>query len=329
VLVAQLSRFGRADEVIELVQQPDPGEPGPGEVLIEAELFPINPADLEHLEGNYGARPPALPMIPGTEGVGLVAMVGPGVTHLEPGDRVLLPSPGAWRERVICRAAVLFALPTGVDARQLAMLRVNPPTAYLLLHQYVAPEPGGWVVQNAANSGVGHLVVKFAREVGMSSVSVVRRRELFEPLRAAGADVVVLDGPGLDRRVRDAIGDCMVPLALDAVGGAATQRLARCLSDGGTVVNYGVLSGESSVIDGRELIFRGVTLTGFWLRRWFAETPPDEIATLYRMLASKLADGALAVEVEAVYPLSRLKEAVAHAARGGRSGKILVSCGRG
>ncbi|MFZ0325238.1 MAG: zinc-dependent alcohol dehydrogenase family protein, partial [Actinomycetes bacterium] len=249
--------------------------------------------------------------------------------HLEPGDRVLLPSPGAWRERVIGDASALFALPTGVDPRQLAMLRVNPPTAHLLLHQYVAPEAGRWVVQNAANSGVGNLVVKFAREIGLRTVSVVRRQQLIEPLRTAGADVVVVDGPELAARVRDAIGDGMVPLALDAVGGDATQRLARCVADGGTVVNYGVLSGEPSMIDGRELIFRGVTLTGFWLRRWFAQTPPDEIATLYRMLASKLADDGFAVEVEEVYPLRRIKEALAHAARGGRSGKILVSCGRG
>lgn len=326
MLVAQLSGFGIADEVIELVERPDPGEPGAGEVLIEAELFPINPADLENLAGNYGATPPVLPMIVGTEGVGLVTMVDPGVTHVEPGDRVLLPGPGTWRERVVCNAARVFALPKGVDPRQLAMLRVNPPTAYLLLHQYVAPEPGQWVVQNAANSGVGRLVVELAGELGMKTISVVRRPELLEPLRAAGTDVAILDGPDLAARVRAVIGDDIVLLALDAVGGAATQRLAHCLTDGGTVVNYGILSGDSSMIDGRELIFRGVTLTGFWLRPWFAETPPDEIATLYRMLASRITDGALAVEVEEVYPLRRLKAAVAHAARGGRSGKILVSC---
>lgn len=80
------------------------------------------------------------------------------------------------------------------------------------------------------------------------------------------------------------------------------------------------------MVDNRELIFRDVMLKGFWLRRWFAETPPAEIAALYRTLAGKLADGTLAVDVEKVYPLRRLKDAVAHAARGGRSGKILVSC---
>ncbi|MGE5823473.1 MAG: zinc-dependent alcohol dehydrogenase family protein, partial [Bacteroidota bacterium] len=224
------------------------------------------------------------------------------------------------------KAAAMFALPAGVDARQLAMLRVNPPTAYLMLHRYVAPQAGHWVIQNAANSGVGHCLIKLAREAGMKSVNVVRRKELVGPLRAHGGDAVLLDGPDLDARVREPVGDGTLALAIDAVGGAATQRLARCVADGGTVVNYGALSGEACMVDNRELIFRGVTLTGFWLRRWFAETPPAEIAALYRTLAGKLADGTLAVDVEKVYPLRRLKDAVAHAARGGRSGKILVSC---
>ena len=327
MLVGQISRFGRPDDVIELVERPDPGEPGAGEVLVDTELFPINPADLVNIEGDYGARPPTLPLIPGTEGVGRVAAVGREVTNLGPGDRVMLPGPGTWRERAIGQAASLFALPTGVDPQQLAMLRVNPPTAYLLLHRYVAPSAGQWIVQNAANSGVGHCIIRLARESGMKSVNVVRRQELIDPLLAAGADAVLIDGPDLDVRVREAIGDGTLLLAIDAVGGSATQRLARCVADGGTVVNYGVLSGRPSVMDGRELIFRGVSVTGFWLRRWFAETPPDEVAALYRLLATKLADGTLSVDVEEVYPFSRIKEAVAHAARGGREGKILVSCG--
>lgn len=328
MLVAQVSKFGKPEEVIEVVEQPDPGDPGAGEALVATEFFPINPADVLNLEGGYGATPPMLPMIPGAEGVGRILSVGAGVTHLKPGDRVLLPGPGAWRERAIGKAASMFALPVGVDPRQLAMLRVNPPTAYLMLHRFVAPQAGHWVIQNAANSGVGHCLITLAREAGMKSVSVVRRQALVAPLRAHGADVVLVDGPDLDARVREAIGGGTLALAIDAIGGAATQRLARCVADGGTVVNYGLLSGEPCMIDGRELVFRGVSLKGFWLRSWFAETAPAEIAALYRMLAGKLAEGSLAVDVEQVYPLVRLKDAVAHAARGGRSGKILVSCGQ-
>ncbi|MBI3371730.1 MAG: zinc-dependent alcohol dehydrogenase family protein [Betaproteobacteria bacterium] len=325
MLSAQLSKFGRPEDAIELVELPDPGEPGPGEVVVDSELFPINPADILNLEGNYGAVPPGLPMIPGAEGVGHVAKLGAGVTHVKAGDRVLLPGPGTWRERIKAPAGSVFALPGRVDPRQLAMLRVNPPTADLMLHDFVAAHAGNWVIQNAANSGVGHCLIRLARQAGMKSVNVVRREELLAPLRAFGADVVLLDGPELDVRVRATIGDGVLPLAIDAVGGSATLRLARCLSDGGTVVNYGLLSGEPCMIDARETVFRNVSLRGFWLRRWFMETPREQIATRYRELLSKVADGTLSVEVEAVYPVRRIKEAVAHAARPGRSGKILVS----
>jgi NADPH:quinone reductase-like Zn-dependent oxidoreductase len=321
---ARFSAFGRPDEVIELVEQPDPGAPAAGEVLIDSEFAPINPADLLNFQGSYGATKPKLPATPGAEGVGRVAAVGEGVRHVKVGDRVILPGPGTWRERATASANAIFALPEGIDPRQLAMLRVNPPTAYLMLHEFVAPKAGNWLIQNAANSGVGHCLIAFAREAGVRTVNVVRREELVAPLRARGADVVLVDAPDLDARVRQAIGEGALPLAIDAIGGAGTQRLARCVSDGGTVVNYGLLSGEPCRIDGRETVFRDVRLRGFWLRKWFLETPPQKIAALYRELAARLASGVLAVEVEAVYPFGEIRKALAHAARPGRSGKVLM-----
>ena len=137
--------------------------------------------------------------------------------------------------------------------------------------------------------------------------------------------MVLTDGPDLDARVRAAIGGGALPLAIDAVGGSATQRLARCVDDGGTVVNYGVLSGEACMVDGRETVFRDVSLRGFWLRRWFVQTPPERSARSTATSRRGSATAAWRVEVEAVYPIRRIKEAVAHAARAGRSGKILVS----
>ena len=109
MLAAQLRAFGRPEDVIEIVDQDDPGEPGPDEVVVATELFPINPADVLNLEGKYGAAPPALPMTPGVEGVGRVAAVGAEVRHVAPGDRVLLPGPGCWRERTRAPAKLVFA----------------------------------------------------------------------------------------------------------------------------------------------------------------------------------------------------------------------------
>ena len=123
MLVAQVSAFGRPDAAVGLLDQPDPGEPGADEVIIDAEFAPINPADLLNLEGRYGAMPPKLPMIPGAEGVGRIAKVGLAVSHVKPGDRVILPGPGCWRERCKAAGQSVFALPGNADAKQLAMLR--------------------------------------------------------------------------------------------------------------------------------------------------------------------------------------------------------------
>jgi len=201
---ARLSRFGTPAEVIELVETEDPGRPGDGEVLIDVLACPINPADVLMLEGGYGASPPPLPLTPGAEGLGRIAQAGAGVKHVKAGDLVLVPGPGTWRERIKAPAKAVLALHSKADLHQLAMLRVNPATAYLLLHDYVPAKAGSWVIQNAANSGVGHCLIRLARQAGVKTINVVRREALVAPLKAYGADVVLVDGPDLDQRARAA-----------------------------------------------------------------------------------------------------------------------------
>lgn len=325
---AQFSRFGDPAEVLELVERPDPAAAGAGEVVVRLVAAPVNPSDLYTVRGTYGVRP-ELPAVPGYEGAGAVELVGEGVTHLKPGDRVLLSSaPGTWRERFALRAAPLFALPPADDL-QLAMLAANPPTALLLLEQFVDLAEGDWVVQNAANSGVGAALVAVARARGVRTVGVVRREAAAEQVRALGGDAVVVDGPGLAERVRGAVraagGDpARLRLGIDAVAGRQTGRLVRCLAPGGTVVNYGGLSGEPAQIDAGDLIFQEATLRGFWLVRWFQRAPRAEQARVFGEVGRLVATGALRVPVEATYPLSRVREACAHAAREGRGGKVLL-----
>ncbi len=324
MIAARLSRFGKPAEVIELAEVPEPGAPGRDQVAIDVIACPINPADLLVLEGRYGASQPTLPLTPGAEGLGRIAQVGAGVKHVKPGDLVLAPGPGTWRERMLAPAAAVWALQSDADPYQLAMLRVNPATAYLLLHDFVPPKAGSWVIQNAANSGVGHCLIRLAKKIGVKTINVVRRESLVAPLKAWGADVVLVDGPDLDARARAATDGAPLPLALDAICGTATQRLARCVDENGVVVNYGALSGEPCMIDPRDAFFRGVSLRGFWLRRWFTETPSADIHKLYTQLAALVEDCSLKVDIEKVYPLAQLKDAVAHAAREARAGKILI-----
>jgi NADPH:quinone reductase-like Zn-dependent oxidoreductase len=132
---------------------------------------------------------PALPTVIGNEGVGRVLALGPGVENVKVGDRVLAPlSSFTWRERMVASANGLFALPLDADPQQLAMLAINPPTAALLLSEYVNLKPGEWVVQNSANSGVGRWVIAFAKTRGLKTVNIVRRSELVAELKAIGGD---------------------------------------------------------------------------------------------------------------------------------------------
>lgn len=310
-------------DVIACVEEPTPA-PGAGEVLLELLAAPINPSDVLTLTGQYGILPP-LPAIGGNEGVARVAAVGDGVTEVSVGDIALMPvGRGTWTSHVVTPAASLMRLPAGGDAQQLAMLAVNPPTASLLLSEFVVLPAGAWVIQNAANSAVGEYLVQLAHARGLRTVNVVRREEAIAPLQALGADVVLLDGPDLARRVAVATNSASIMLGLDAVAGSATDRLAQCVAVGGTVVNYGAMSGEACKVAPGTFVFRNITLRGFWLVTWFRTSTAAQQQALYTDLAQRIARGELSARIQATYPLSRIKEAVAAAAAGGRAGKILL-----
>ena len=299
-------------------------EPGPGQVRLEVLAAPINPSDVLTLTGEYGLLPD-LPAIGGNEGVGRVAIVGDEMSHLTVGDIVMLPpGSGTWRTHMNADAVGLIALPAGADAVQLSMLTVNPPTASLLLSDFVDLQPGDWVIQNAANSAVGGYLIQLAAARGLKTINVVRRDSAVDGVLDLGGDVCLVDGPGLHRRVADATGDADVRLAIDAVAGGATGRLASTLAKGGTVVNYGGMSGEPCSIPPLNLIFSDITLTGFWLARWFRTASPEAQASLFGEITRLIASGRLSARVDATYDVSEIRAAVERAATGERDGKIVV-----
>jgi len=272
--------------------------------------------------GVYPIRPSTLPSVIGNEGVGRVLAVGPGVTHVKVGDRVLAPLNGpTWTERAVFPAQDLFALPEGADARQLAMAVINPPTAALILSEFVDLKPGDWVVQNAANSGVGRAVIAFAKKRGLRTINLVRRPELVEELKAAGGDVVLVDGPDAPAYVRAAVGTALPRLGIDAIGGSATPSLAKLLGTGGSVVLYSQVGGQPPAVEGTELIFRGISVHGLWVA---APQFAAKVVAAERETAELIASGQLHVPVVATYPLSAIKEAVARAERWG---KVLLQIG--
>jgi NADPH:quinone reductase-like Zn-dependent oxidoreductase len=323
--VAQLNSFGHPPEVVECIDVDAPGAPGADEVIVDIEAGPINPAEILLIQGKYASKPP-LPARLGIEGVGRVSTIGSDIGDLRPGDRVMSLDRSNWAEKKLLKRNQLIRLPNGIDVLQASMLKVNPATALMMLDDYVELKAGDWVIQNAANSGVGTAVIALAKARGVHTINVVRRESLKQPLQALGADLVVLEGDDLGARVRAEIGsDAGVRLAIDAVAGRACLHLADCLSDEGTVVNYGLLSGDPCMITAEQTVFRGISLTGFWLAKVLGSMQPQAMQTLYDKLARYVVDGTLHINVEATYSLGDIRQALAHAMREGRDGKILVT----
>ena len=318
-----ISAYGAPEEVAHCVDVPDVGDPAPGEVVFDILAFPINPADVSFCRGNYRLRPP-LPATPGAEGIGRIAAVGAGVTALKPGDLVINMQRENWAQRRRVRAADAIPVPRDLDLAQAAMLRINPPTALLLLEDHVALAPGDWVIQNVANSAVGRHVIVLAKARGVRTVNVVRRDDVAAELRDLGADVVLQDGSDLPDRARDAVAGAPIRLGIDAVSGEACRRIGDCVADGGVVVSYGSMSGADPVMSRAAVNMRGVNLTGFNLGRGLAKRTQEQVRAIYADLAAKVRQGVLKAPVDATYPIEEIRAALIRAQQGGRNGKVLV-----
>ena len=320
----QIEAFGNPADVMKVVDIPDVGAPAEDEVIIALEASPINMSDLLMISGRYGYRP-KLPSVMGTEGVGRVVAVGGGVKHLKPGDRTLVPYPApAWAERIKVDAGRLRPLPGG-DVQQLAMLGINPPTAYLMLTDFVTLASGSWVIQNSANSSVGRALIPIAKSLGLKTVNVVRREDVVAEIKAIGGDVVLVDGPDLAKRVAVETGKASIALAVDGVGDTSTTNLLGCLAEKGVHVFYSTISGKPSVVPATDLIFRDIAMRGFWLANWFNSAKPDQITQMYDRLAPLVASGAISTPVAGTYRFSEIAEAVAVAAK--NRGKALLTAG--
>jgi NADPH:quinone reductase-like Zn-dependent oxidoreductase len=318
-----ITAYGAPEEVASCVEVPDVGEAGPGEVVFDILAFPINPADISFCRGSYRLRPP-LPATPGAEGVGRVTAVGAGVTQVKPGDLVINMQRENWAQRRRGKAEDAIPIPPGLDLAQAAMLRINPPTALLLLEDHVALVSGDWVIQTVANSAVGRHVIVLAKARGVRTVNVVRRDDVAGELRDLGADVVLKDGPDLAERARAAVGSAPIRLGIDAVSGDACKRIGDCIADGGVVVSYGSMSGQDPTMSRAAVNMRGVNLTGFNLGRSLAKRTHQQVRAIYAVLAEKLRDGILKAPIDAFYPIEDIRSALVRAQEGGRNGKVLV-----
>ncbi len=292
-----------------------------GEVSLRLLAAPINPADLNTIEGTYGVKL-LLPACPGIEGVGEV--VESRDPSFAPGDHaIFLRRSSTWATHVQVSGETLFKLPLPLDPLQAAMLKVNPATAWRLLTGFQQPEPGHWIVQNASNSGVGRCVIQLAKTLGIRTMNLVRRPELAGVLRALGADQVLTDDDDGLAQAKAILGQQRATLAFNAVGGDSALRLMNLLGEGGIHITYGAMGRRPLTIPNGLLIFKDLQFRGLWVSRWVENAPPAEVAAVYGFLASEVAAGRLLQPVDSTFGLEDFTNAITRSIESGRAGKVI------
>lgn len=315
-----IQEYGNPAQVANVVELTMDDHIGANQIEIGLVYAPINPSDLLFVMGRYGLRP-QLPHVAGFEGVAEVLKVGQDVKHINVGDNVLYPADGqSYSTRRVVPADALFPLPKA-DLQQLSMLQINPVTAYAMLTEFTTLNKGDWVVQSGANSGVGRAVIAIAKERGYRTLNVVRRKELVAELKALGADEVVVGIEELQQKHKDILGEQGAKLALDAVGSDMFSALSECLGLDGTLVTFGVISGEGGDFFTGPTIFKNLTIKGFWLVPWLEKQPKEKLKAITLALADMVAKGKIFTPIEKVYPLDDAAKAFTHAMNS--QGKIL------
>lgn len=319
-------QFGDPAEVLEIREVPMP-EPAPGQVRVRMIASPINPSDLLYIRGQYG-KLPSLPMTPGFEGAGIVEKSGGGLlARRVMGRRVaVLSSPmGNWQEHVIVPAKQAIPVSSSISDEQAAMFFVNPASALVMTQYVLQVPPGAWLLQSAAASALGRMVIRLGKHYGFKTVNVVRRREQVEELLTAGGDAVICSSeePIADR-VREITKGEGVRFAIDAVGGETGSALIRSLGNRGRMLVYGTLSEEPMEVHPRMLMVGNHRVEGFWLSIWARDQGILTMLGLFRRIGKLIKAGVLASEIGATFPMEQVRTAVKEASVPGRKGKVLL-----
>ena len=310
--------LGEPSEVLHLHARPIP-EPSAGQVRIRVAAVPVHASDLHTVRGRYGFTP-EFPTVPGIESVGVIDELGSGADGLTVGQRVITVGVrGTWQEYLVADADRVLPVPAGMSSSTAAQLLSNPLTAVILTGDELDVRPGEWLLQTAAGSTVGQSVIQLGAHVGFKTLNVVRRRSAVEDILALGGTAVICtEDEDLRERVADIAGHDGVSKAIDCVSGQVGADVSRALAPQGELVVYGALSTHRQTdpdkltipIFARSLIYETKTVRGFWLFRWFTETPKDRMAAAIDRTLQLADSGALRVPEGQPIPVEKFSEAV-------------------
>ncbi len=323
-LSLKLTHYGPPEDSLRLIECPEES-PGPEEAIVHIDAVGMHIADSLTARGTEALK--SIPCIPGFEGVGSIKKIGSKVLDLREGDKVLLPmGTGAMTQQLKIPASSLTKVPEPyAPDEQLALITVNGFTAYFLLRDYAKLNKGDWIIQNAANSNVGRYLIALAKEQGINTLNVVRRKSLIEELLELGATEVILDTQHREQTILNSILSKNIQLAIDAVAGKATEELAKSISDGGLIVNYGTVTKELCQISFWSLFRKKITLKGMSTLNGFETRTNQRIKEIHQDLADMANRGLLKTKIAATYGIEEYLKAYNHIDRTGaeRDGKVV------
>jgi len=313
---------GKPAEILQINELPLP-VPQPGEVRMKVGMASINPSDLMFAQNMYGIRPVFPSSRAGFEGMGVVDACGEGV-NIPLGTRASFTAIGAWAEYVNTTAKSLIPVPDAMPDEIATQLFVNPFTAYAMVLES-GVQSGEYLMLSAAGSAFGKMVIQVCKMKGIKTIGTVRRPDLVDDLKALGADEIINTAEENPvKRVKEITGGKGVSCILEAVSGPSAAQILPCLAQNGKMMIYGALSLEDIPLNAGLLIFKGISLKGFWLTDWVKNANPEHRKEVFEQVVKLLTDGTIQLPVEAIYSLSDIKKAVIHADAEGRSGKILL-----
>jgi len=322
--------FGEPAEVLHLEDSPEPTAKA-GEVVVRMLATPVNPSDLMTVRGIYG-KLPTLPATPGFEGVGIVESGNGAYAKFLQGKRVavLNGTTGNWRDKTLISAKQAVPLAKDLSVEQAAMFFINPATAYIMMRQVLAIPAGEWLLQSAAASALGRMVIRLGQLFGFKTISVVRREEQADELRQLGTNAAIVFDPEKDaadklhEMVKTLTNDQGVRFAIDPVGGATASAMVDCLASEARMLLFGTLCDQPIAFSPRSIMTAGASIEGFWLSRWMQQQKLFGKIRLMKQIAKLIQQGTLASEVAESYPLEQYAEAVLASEKPGRSGKVLL-----
>jgi len=345
---AYIDLFSDDASSVELRDNPVPS-PGPGQVRVRMHMAPVNPSDFNYIDGTYerafgrmiwnlgATRPtpgpgqeafPTPPYALGVEGVGVVEEAGGGfLAKRLVGKRVAVvsgPPHGTWQEQTLIDARRAFHVPREMSDAEACSFFVNPLTALVLVRRLLEVPRGAVLLQTAAGSALGQMVRNLARQDDFRVIDVVRSHAGAERLRQEGSKyVVAMQDEDLLEAVHRITPEG-VDFVLDCVAGKTGSEALRTLRPGGRMVCYGTLSGEPISLPPRDIMMPMTRIEGFYLSAYLNQRSLLQRLGLIRRTAKLIDSGVLGTEVEKTYRLEDLHQALAHARRPGRTGKILL-----